>query len=179
MEPIKIKSYAYYGFNILILIAIVCFPVTFICIVIVVLNVSESFNAFNDIILPGIILLSVALLSTIIALVLYFGCRTYDIFTDKGFVRVRKKHMLSKENGYAVIYHILWDNIENVTYFGGLISVLLLYHSTITIKLKSAYQNMYDKSRLREDADKTIDIKIPKKCLQRIERLIPLKIEHR
>ena len=101
-------------------------------------------------------------------LIVRFGCKTYDIYSEKGIKRVRR----NKE-----IFTISWDEIKEASYL-GIVGIFILSPNSLLLTLVSPHKeliNPYDNNI----SETVILTPMAKKKLKQIETAIPIKINRK
>lgn len=173
MEQLKIKSYAHIVYEILIEFAVFLFPIAYIIGIIIVSSSERETYIFNDYILPLIILFSIALVLVVFACLVRFGSRTYDIYTKKSFVRVRKKF-----GKCITIYDISWEQVESIRFYGNKLSDHLLFRANmIMLKLKPECDFKPDDGILSNDYVGELFVVMPRKYHEKLKSLVLSNVE--
>ena len=182
MEPIKVKSYNFIAIDTLIFFSIIIAILYIFTFVLMLIGASGEFPTI-DIIVASIVAGCVEIIIYSAVVICYFFCRTFDIYTDKNFIRVRKKKLSKKDRTNKVIYNIAWRDVKQIRYFRWHFDFLfgtiipIFHRNVMTLELYKINEKP-DITVVREgmDYDDLIIVKLSRKHFDRISKIIPLQI---
>ena len=177
MESIKVKSYKFQAFCFSRLVFILSF-VVYVIMLINVLFINYSDKTQLTIIVWSFLCGPIILISLISCLVIYFGCKIYDVYTEEGFKRVRKFSYGIGKECYATLYDVKWSEVDKISYSNSkLIGFISLFPCCISIDLKEeikSYNQMND-CHYSNNA-KYITSIVSYKQYKKIKKAIPINI---
>lgn len=170
---IKVRLYHYLVFNILIL-GSVCMIILYLVFFIYGAVNSEIYIGIYDSAVNWLFyFLLIVLPWWVFAALVYFGCKTYDIYTEYGFIRMRKKHWFS--NKTTIIYYFRWEDIDEIIYT-GIAGIIILRPNVLIIFSKEGY--VPDKGRDVLDDRSGISVKLSRRNCRKIRAVIPEKFRN-
>lgn len=155
-KEIKIKSYQFLAQNLGVLLALL-FGIPALIIAIFV----------RPFLIPAVASFGgISLIFICIVLALRFGCKTYDIYNEKGMKRVR---------GEKIVFEFEWADVESGKYL-SFIGIIICRQYTLILYLKKRIRGEKNWEFRNNDSSKCIFVPMSKAKLREIKKFIPPEV---
>ena len=104
-----------------------------------------------------------------IVLALRFGCKTYDIYNEKGMKRVR---------GEKIVFEFEWADVESAMYL-SFACIIICMQYTLTLFLKKRIRGEKNWEFRNSDSSKSVSAPMSKAKLREIKKFIPPEVNIR
>lgn len=155
-KEIKLKSYQFLAQNLGVLLALL-FGIPALIIAIFV----------RPFLIPAVASFGgISLIVICIILILRFGCKTYDIYNEKGMKRVR---------GEKIVFEFEWADVESAMYL-SFIGIIICRQYTLILYLKKRIRGEKNWEFRNNDSSKCIFVPMSKAKLREIKKFIPPEV---